>query len=137
MNHIENATAAWSDWVRRTAPDVLDAITNVQLNDEGHGGYDIHLSAWNADQLVVDSLASALGCPTNEGWKPKGNGVTERMWSLDVKRAGLSWHVTAIQPIPVWGGGATGFVEHTHPADKPATRVPGCPKCEVLNELER
>lgn len=93
---LPKVTEALAAWLARTAPDVVASITHVQLRGETRrGGYDIHISAWNADQLIVDSLASALGCPTNEGWYPGDDSPTAWQWTLDVERGGLHWHVTA------------------------------------------
>lgn len=95
MTGIRELAEAWAVWVRETPDDVLAPITHVQLN-QYEGGYDVHISAWDVDQAVVDGLASALGCPTNDGWVPS-SGKSKRQWSLAVDRRGVDWHVTATQ----------------------------------------
>lgn len=96
---IQLVTASWSNWVAQTDPSVLATVTHVQLrNDKAHGGYDVHISAWNADQTVVDRLAAALGGPSNDGWEPNSS-VTAHQWSLAFERDGLSWHLTATTPV--------------------------------------
>lgn len=93
---LQRATAAWSEWVAQADPAVLATITNVQLNNYG-GGYVVHIACWDADQKVVDRIASALGCSSNEGWEPESD-RSDRQWSLNLERDGLDWHVTAITP---------------------------------------
>lgn len=98
MTHIQRVTASWAAWVDQADPDVLEQITNVQLkNQPAGGGYDVHISAWDADQDVVDRFATALGCPTDKGWEPK-SGINARQWSLAADRDGLDWHLTATTP---------------------------------------
>ncbi|MCA1841652.1 MAG: hypothetical protein LC792_00415 [Actinobacteria bacterium] len=101
MLHIEKVTAAWSEWMARTPPEVLASVTHVQLNNEGHGGYDVHLSAYDADQDVADRLAAALGCPSNLGWEPPQPSRSARQWSLNMVRDGLDWHATVVREASV------------------------------------
>lgn len=98
MNKLQKVTAAWSRWVAQTDQAVLDTITFVQLrNRDNGGGYDIHISAWEADQAVADALAAALGCYAGEGWEPT-SGNCKRQWFIQVDRDGLNWALTATTP---------------------------------------
>lgn len=99
MSRLEHVTASWSAWVAQADPDVLATITHVQLRSQLKlgGGYDVHISAWEADQSVVDALAAALGGPSDDGWEPK-SGNSDRQWSLYFNRDGLNWALTATTP---------------------------------------
>lgn len=122
MNRLQEITASWVVWTRLVPPDVMGSITHVQLNQH-EGGYDVHITAWDADQTIVDKLARALGFPTDEGWEPK-SGNTKRQWSLDGQRDGLWWHVTVTQDWPA-GEGPNEIQHQAEPALVPDTTGSG------------